>query len=131
MRISLVLIGVVLAMTLASNGFADDVYRVRIFFGLSLPGGGGVSLNDWQAFEQREIANVFDGFNVVDSTGYYKGKAERSKIVTVIVDSAGLAKAKSLARRYAKRFEQESVMIVKVPVLEWDFVEAEAIKKSD
>ena len=131
MKRALVLIAVMLAMTLAANASAEGVYRVRIFFGLSLPGGGGVSLNDWQAFEQHEIAKVFEGFNVVDSTGYYKGKAERSKIVTVIVDSAGLAKAKSLARRYAKRFKQESVMIVKVPVLEWDFVEAEAVKKSD
>ncbi|TMS64717.1 DUF3574 domain-containing protein, partial [Pseudoalteromonas sp. S1941] len=34
----------------ASSAYADEVYRLRLFFGLSLPGGGGVSLEQWQAF---------------------------------------------------------------------------------
>ncbi|MCP3898467.1 MAG: DUF3574 domain-containing protein [Desulfobacteraceae bacterium] len=103
---------------------ANEVYRLRIFFGLSLPNGGAVSLNDWQRFQQEKIATTFEGFNVVDSTGYYKGKPERSKIVTVIVDEKGTQKAKDIAALYAKMFQQESVMIVKVNVLEWSFVEA-------
>ncbi|BFM14765.1 hypothetical protein R50073_09480 [Maricurvus nonylphenolicus] len=93
-----------------------------MFFGLSLPGGGAVSLAEWQSFQQEEIVKVFDGFNVVDSVGYYKGKPERSKIVTVIVESKDIAKANALASLYAKRFKQDSVMIVKVPVLEWSFI---------
>ncbi len=103
---------------------ANEVYRLRMFFGLSLPNGGAVSLNDWQRFQQEKIATTFEGFNVVDSTGYYKGKPERSKIVTVIVDEKGTQKAKDIAALYAKMFQQESVMIVKVHVLEWSFVEA-------
>lgn len=101
---------------------SEDVYRLRMFFGLSVPGGGAVSLADWQAFEQREIARAFDGFNVVDSVGYYKGKPERSKVVTLIVRESEIARARALARLYAKRFGQESVMIVRVPVAEWSFV---------
>ncbi|KAF7785963.1 hypothetical protein PRUB_a0384 [Pseudoalteromonas rubra] len=102
--------------------YADEVYRLRLFFGLSLPDGGGVSLEQWQAFQNDEIVKTFDGFNVVDSVGYYKGKPERSKVVTVIVDEQGVKKAKTLASLYAKKFKQDSVMIVKVPVAEWSFI---------
>ncbi|MDK1310912.1 DUF3574 domain-containing protein [Pseudoalteromonas ardens] len=102
--------------------YADEVYRLRLFFGLSLPDGGGVSLEQWQAFQNGEIVKTFDGFNVVDSVGYYKGKPERSKVVTVIVDEQGVKKAKTLASLYAKKFKQDSVMIVKVPVAEWSFI---------
>ncbi|QTL34857.1 DUF3574 domain-containing protein [Pseudoalteromonas viridis] len=105
-----------------SSSYADEVYRLRLFFGLSLPGGGGVSLEQWQAFQNDEIVKTFDGFNVVDSVGYYKGKPERSKVVTVIVDDRGVEKAKMLASLYARRFGQDSVMLVKVPVAEWDFI---------
>ncbi|MCG7534857.1 DUF3574 domain-containing protein [Pseudoalteromonas sp. OOF1S-7] len=105
-----------------SHVYADEVYRLRLFFGLSLPDGGGVSLEQWQAFQNGEIVKTFDGFNVVDSVGYYKGKPERSKVVTVIVDEQGVEKAKALASLYARRFGQESVMLVKVPVAEWRFI---------
>ena len=106
-----------------SASYADDeVFRLRMFFGLSLPEGGAVSLADWQAFQKNKIAKTFEGFNVVDSVGYYKGKPERSKIVTLIVESKDIPKAKKLASQYAKKFKQDSVMIVKVPVLEWSFV---------
>ncbi|GLQ29596.1 DUF3574 domain-containing protein [Litoribrevibacter albus] len=106
----------------STTSYADDIVRLRMFFGLSLPSGGAVSLADWQSFQDNEIVNTFDGFNVVDSVGYYKGKPERSKIVTVIVESKDVPKAKELAALYSKKFHQESVMIVKVPVLEWSFI---------
>ncbi|MDE1465459.1 DUF3574 domain-containing protein [Spartinivicinus poritis] len=106
-----------------STTYADELYRLRMFFGLSLPDGGGVSLEEWQSFQQDEIVKVFDGFNVVDSVGYYKGKPERSKVVTVIVDSKDITKAKELASLYARKFKQDSVMIVQVPVTEWSFVD--------
>ena len=111
-------------LALPAIGSADEIYRLRMFFGLSLPSGGTVTLHDWQVFEQKKIAAAFEGFNVVDSTGYYKGKAEPSKIVTLIVEEKGIQKAKDLAKLYAKQFKQEAVMIVKIPVLEWSFVDA-------
>lgn len=100
---------------------AEQNYRVRMYFGLSLPSGNAVSLKDWQAFEQNQIAKVFDGFNVVDSVGYYQGKPERSKIVTVILPETEMPKAKLLAKSYAKQYKQDSVMMVKVKVEEWSF----------
>ena len=112
----------VLFFGLAAACQADEVFRLRMFFGLSLPGGGAVSSDDWQSFQEDEIAKVFDGFNVVDSVGYYRGKPEPSKIVTVIVEEKDIPRAKGLARLYAERFGQDSVMMVKVPVLEWSFI---------
>ncbi len=67
---------------------------------------------------------TFEGYNIVDSIGYYKGKPEHSKIGTFIVKKKDIPKIKELARAYAHQFQQESVMIVVAPVLEWSFIEA-------
>ncbi len=122
---SLILCVGMLSLGFSNSSSAEEVFRLRMFFGLSMPGGGAVSLEEWNSFQQAEIAKTFDGFNVVDSVGYYKGKPERSKIVTIIVTQQDIKKAKELAALYSKEFEQESVMIVKVPVLEWSFIGAD------
>ncbi len=101
-----------------------ETYSVRMFFGLSIPNGGAVSLYDWETFEKEQISRTFEGYNIVDSIGYYKGKPEHSKIGTFIVKKKDIPKIKELARAYAHQFQQESVMIVLVPVLEWSFIEA-------
>ncbi len=100
----------------------SELYRIRLYFGLSMPNGGGVSLKEWQAFEQQEIAKTFDGFNVVDSLGYYKGEPERSKILTLILKPDEMPKVKQLAASYAKQFHQDSVMMVKVTADDWQFI---------
>ncbi len=102
---------------------SGDNYRVRLYFGLSLPSGGGVSLRQWENFQQDVLAKSFEGFNVVDSTGYYQGQPERSKIVTIIVNQSQMGMVKSVASRYATEFGQDSVMMVKIKVDEWSFIE--------
>ncbi|KAF3981042.1 MAG: DUF3574 domain-containing protein [Methylococcales symbiont of Hymedesmia sp. n. MRB-2018] len=101
----------------------NEIYRVRLFFGLSLPNGGAVSLYDWEMFQNEQISQAFKGYNIVDSTGFYKGKPERSKIATFIVEKKDLLTLKELAKSYAQEFQQESVMMVVIPVLEWSFIE--------
>ncbi|WP_424945733.1 DUF3574 domain-containing protein [Candidatus Spongiihabitans sp.] len=103
------------------NIHADDIQRVRLFFGLSTPD-DVVSAHDWEQFLEREIATTFAGFNVVDSLGYYRGKPERAKVVTVILPQKEIAKARAVAKAYAKKFNQESVMIVVIPVADWQFI---------
>ncbi len=105
-----------------ATAHADDVFRVRLFFGLSKPDGGAVSLKDWQDFETNTISKHFFGYNVADSVGFYKKEPERSKILTLIVKEEELEKVKTLARDYARRFDQESVMMVKIRVEEWSFI---------
>lgn len=122
-KIAALIVLLISTLSVPLSASAEETYRLRMFFGLSLPSGGAVSLEQWQTFQSEQLATTFDGFNVVDSVGFYKGKPERSKIVTLIVKEQEIAKAKQLAKSYAEKFHQESVMIVKVPVLEWSFVE--------
>jgi hypothetical protein len=122
--ISLFVVAITVMLAVPVSGYANEIFRVRLFFGLSLPNGGAVSLYDWQMFEKKQISRTFEGFNIVDSTGFYKGKPERSKVVTLIVEKKDIQKAKELAKSYAQQFQQESVMIVVVPVLEWSFIGA-------
>jgi hypothetical protein len=103
-----------------------EIYQVRLFFGLSRPDGGGVSLQEWQEFQEEELAATFEGFNVVDSTGYYLGDPERSKLVTLIVEEEQLGLVKELAQSYAEQFDQDSVMMVQTPVEEWLFIGPES-----
>ena len=42
------------------NIHADDIQRVRLFFGLSTPD-GVVAARDWKQFLEREIATTFAG----------------------------------------------------------------------
>lgn len=81
-----------------------------------------MSLKQWQDFQQNVLAKTFDGFNVVDSTGFYKSQPERSKVVTIIVTDADMDKVRSVASQYAATFKQDSVMMVKVKVDEWAFI---------
>lgn len=121
----------ILVFFLTSPCNADEVLSLRLFFGLSLPEGGAVSLADWVSFQENYIAKYFDGFNVVDAVGFYKGKPERSKVVTIILESKDVPKAKALASEYAKIFKQESVMVVTVPVQAWDFIGPKDFKETD
>tara|TARA_B100000959_G_scaffold173424_1_gene181547 strand:+ start:1706 stop:2092 length:387 start_codon:yes stop_codon:yes gene_type:complete len=122
--ISLFVVAITVMLAVPVSGYANEIFRVRLFFGLSLPNGGAVSLYDWQMFEKKQISRTFEGFNIVNSTGFYKGKSERSKVVTLIIEKKDIPKAKELAKSYAQQFQQESVMIVVVPVLEWSFIGA-------
>lgn len=120
----LILLGFMLISFGAVADTLEQNYRVRLYFGLSLPDGGGVSLKQWRAFQQNVLVTNFEGFNVVDSTGYYKGEPERSKIVTILTNESGMKAIKKVASQYATKFQQESVMMVKIKVDEWVFIKA-------
>lgn len=116
----------ILFLTLIPQGAAlAEIYQIQLFFGLSLPEGGSVSLQEWQTFEREELANTFEGFNVIDSVGYYQGVPERSKVVTLIIEDEQFPYVESLAKRYAEVFEQDSVMLVRTVVDEWLFITAD------
>ena len=107
-----------------------SVYKYEVFFGLSIPDGGTVSSGEWELFRSKTIASTFpNGFTIYDASGSYKGKTEQSKVLTLIVDSDNAdlnrAKIKKVAREYVNKFGQESVMMTKVPVIDWDFIRTE------
>ncbi|MCE2573475.1 DUF3574 domain-containing protein [Motilimonas eburnea] len=118
-------ISITLVLLLSSvRAFASDDYSVQLYFGLSVPDGSGVSMQQWDTFMTEHIVTRFAGFNVVDSVGYWQGKPERSKIVTILLKASQVAEAEAVARQYAKQFHQDSVMMVKSSVVKVEFVSA-------
>ncbi|WP_051302915.1 DUF3574 domain-containing protein [Psychromonas aquimarina] len=114
---------IMIFVLLPKPALADSAFSVQLYFGQSIPGGGSVSEMQWRHFMENTITASFAGFNVVDSTGFYKGKAEHSKIVTIVIDESELAKVVTVAQSYAEKFHQDSVMMIKQPIVQWDFIE--------
>ena len=107
--------------SLSGSAIGDEWLRTRMFFGLSVPDGGGVSLQQWEKFRDEVIAPAFkDGFNVVDSIGFWQGGTERSKILTVFYSAKDTQlfqmRLKEIAQTYTKTFKQDSVLMVTAPV---------------
>jgi len=92
-------------------------HKVQLYFGLSKPG-GGVSVQEWRQFQKEVIDKRFDGYNIVDSLGYWKGNPERSKIFTIVLPEKDVGKTKEIAKEYAIRFNQQSILFVKTPITE-------------
>lgn len=119
-----VLIKLILVTSMYSfsgSAIGDEWIRTRMFFGLSIPDGGGVSLQQWEKFRDDVIAPAFkDGFNVVDSIGFWQGGMERSKILTVFYSAKDTqlfqTRLKEIAHAYTKLFKQDSVLMVTAPV---------------
>jgi hypothetical protein len=106
-------------------GYADDIVSVRLYFGLCLSDGRSISLSDWASFEEQHIAKAFEGYTIVESTGAYKGVPEWSKVATIVLKESEIPKAKNLAKCYAKKFSQKSVMMTVSPISQWEFIGAE------
>ncbi|KZN45806.1 DUF3574 domain-containing protein [Pseudoalteromonas luteoviolacea] len=96
---------------------------LKMYFGLSIPTGGNITASQWQHFESTQLATTFAGFSVVDAVGYYKGKKEHSKVVTVYNASAeDIAAANVLAKHYSQLFNQDSVLIALLDITQVSFV---------
>ena len=103
----------------------EKLIKIKMFFGFKIiPIGGQVSPGDWTNFEQQVLAQTFEGFNVVDSVGYYKGVRERSKVVTIIMDESEKDKVEYVAKIYCKEFKQKSVMVATIPVQSCEVITA-------
>lgn len=109
-------------LTACPGADAKQVFKVQLFFGLSIPGGGAVSLVEWEEFRDRQIVKSFEGFDEMDTVGYYKGAAERSKVLTILVSQDEMHKVVELAKSFATQFHQESVMLLTLPVVSWQFI---------
>ncbi|TQF70679.1 DUF3574 domain-containing protein [Pseudoalteromonas luteoviolacea] len=100
---------------------------LQMYFGLSKPTGGVITNAQWHEFETKHLAKTFTGFNLVTGAGYYKGKKEGSKIVTLYeVTPNDITAAKSLASKYCEMFNQDSVLIVQLGVEKIMFVSKES-----
>ena len=94
--------------------------RTELYFGLSTPGDGQVTEEQFNAFVAQVITPRFpDGLTIVDAIGQWREPAghishERSKLLIVLHEpgSAATAAIEEIRAQYKSRFNQESVMRV-------------------
>jgi hypothetical protein len=103
----------------------DAMVETQLFFGMSKPKGGVVSVRDWDAFVAREVSPRFpEGFSVIDGAGFWRDGAtqktisEKSKVVVRLhPPSADADRAiGAIVEAYKVKFEQEAVLRVDRPV---------------
>ena len=114
----------VLSFLLASHAWATN-YQYKLYFGLSKPDGGAVSMAEWEAY-QVEFAKVFAGFNVAETTGFYLSIKERSRIITLFADDCREGELKAIVRTYVTRFGQDSVLVAKAPIENWELIKKDS-----
>lgn len=96
----------------------------RLYLGLeSTLNGRMLRIMDSEALRWLNDNSPFDGFTVYESRGWYKGKFEPSMVFEVIGGGVTTAlQCKELARKYAERFAQESVLYVGLDTNGVDFI---------
>lgn len=62
---------------------------------------------------ERLAGNFFEGFNVSEVKGYWKGKAEKSVIIEILAGEAQAVQVKALALLIKELNKQESVLITR------------------
>ena len=97
-----------------------DAMVTEVYFGLSGPGGRAIPKKDWQAFLKSDVVAAFpDGFTVIPAQGYWRGEgmtqtAQEMSLILKIIHPAGpvaLKKLSRIAKSFAKRFEQQAVLL--------------------
>jgi hypothetical protein len=95
--------------------------RSELFFGLSKPNGGNVTLGEFQRFLDREVTPRFpDGLTLLSGFGQFKnaqGKLvqERSQVLILLYPLEGNSsheKIEQIRQTYKAEFKQESVLRV-------------------
>jgi len=98
--------------------------KSELYFGLSKPGGGTISADEWSEFLAKEVTPRFkEGLTVLDASGQWQNDKgtivkEPSKVLVLIhPENAEKLKAiRELIESYKKRFQQESVLWIKARV---------------
>lgn len=92
----------------------------EVYFGLSRPDGSAIPEKDWQAFLKTAVVAAFpDGFTAIPAQGFWRGEgmtqtAQEKSLILKVVHPAGPdapSKLVGIAKRYAKRFEQQAVLL--------------------
>ena len=95
--------------------------KTELYFGLSRPGGGQVSGDEWDVFLEREITPRFpDGLTVLDANGQWRDKSgtiirEKTKLLILLHEQSPDRERAidEIVRLYKERFQQESVLRVR------------------
>jgi hypothetical protein len=88
--------------------------KAVLYFGADIKGTGLVSETQFATFLRDDVTPAFPGFTVVGCVGYWEGKAEPTRTVTILGDSSAPAfrlNVAAIARAYKDRFAQGSVLV--------------------
>lgn len=105
------------ALSPAAPQPTDTWLRCKLFFGQSIPGGGEVSAEQWQAFVDREVTRRFpQGFTVLQGQGQWRNahggidrEASRVLLLLLPAETARGPLMDELRSRYREQFRQEAV----------------------
>jgi hypothetical protein len=110
---------VFLAFLFVACATASHTVSDRLFCGLSIPSGGTVSQQELDAFIEEVVTPRFpQGFTVWRAKGQWKGGNEDVLVLEFVHprDPAIANAVADIAAEYRKRFHQEAVLRVTVPV---------------
>jgi hypothetical protein len=95
--------------------------KTELYFGLSRPGGGEVTQDEWDVFLGREITPRFpNGLTALDAHGQWRNESgavirEKTKLQILLYESSPDRERAldEIVRIYKERFQQESVLRVR------------------
>jgi hypothetical protein len=94
------------------------VLSERLFFGLSIPGGGKVSQEELDAFVAEVVEPRFpQGFTMWRAQGRWRGGSEETMVLEILhpLDERLARAVGEIADEYRRRFKQEAVLRVMMP----------------
>ncbi|MGD0093313.1 MAG: DUF3574 domain-containing protein [Planctomycetota bacterium] len=101
----------------------EERIRTELYFGLARPG-GQVSAEEWRDFLDSFVTPRFpEGLTVCDASGQWRGskgvvEKESTKLLILIHEGKGAQEKgiEEIRAEYKRRFQQESVLRVDMPV---------------
>ncbi|HET7234085.1 MAG TPA: DUF3574 domain-containing protein [Longimicrobium sp.] len=116
--------GVQVGIPIRRAAAIGDTVADRLYFGRNIPGGGTVSDSAFAAFVDSVITPRFpDGLTIFRADGQWRGdgghvEREQSVVIEVVHPAGPSAEGdlREIADEYKRRFRQEAVLRVTLPV---------------
>ena len=116
--------------------------KTELYFGLQKPDGATVSEEEWQAFVDKSVSPLFEGFTIVDAFGQCKnaeGKLvkEKTKMLIIVQEEGDGKNVDKVKKAFNRTFPKNAFFKVSYPVLasldveEDDACECDACKGND
>jgi hypothetical protein len=96
--------------------------KTELYFGLLKPDGTTVSEEEWQAFVEKSVSPLFEGFTIIDAFGQCKnaeGKLvkEKTKMLIIVQEDGDDKNIGKVKNEFNKKFPENAFFKVRYPVL--------------
>jgi hypothetical protein len=89
---------------------------VRIYCGRNIPGTNKtLTKAEFEFFVNDVIVPLYQGFTIIEATGFWNGKAEKTFIIEIFTNNEleTDCKVSQIAETYVSRYHQEAVAVTK------------------